>query len=416
MISKKSPFSSKMSVPIKTNKDILIKIQNSVLNLIDVSSVLHGLPNIIRSKRLLMKLIWLVSTLISISVCFIFISLSVLNFLNFDYILNNQKVIQHPMQFPTISLCSTSYSFNKTSLKNLTTHCLFNLNDTCLNNPDAMFERYTDPKYGTCYRFNSGKNMRGERIDFLNSYVGGRSHGLQLEINEQNGIALFIHNHTKLPYPFETYNNLNGDTVLVPGEFETDIIIHKENYLRLGEPYNQCLKNPLDFQKNKTLIEWILNKNQTYRNQHCLYLCLDLFYINQNPCNCSAKIGGMWRSCFRDAENSNKTGCTFNYKLKFYQGNVIDKCSQYCPYECDSETFSRTLSFRRFNSSKLRFYAFYGEMKYTLVEQIPKISYIDLISSIGGIFGLFLGMSFLSFVEIIEILLEVLVICYEAKR
>ncbi len=51
--------------------------------------------------------------------------------------------------------------------------------------------------------------MIDQSIKFENSYISGRSHGFQLEIYEKNAIALFIHNHSKLPYSFENYNNLN---------------------------------------------------------------------------------------------------------------------------------------------------------------------------------------------------------------
>lgn len=391
-------------------------IKNCIIRNLVECGLLHGIPNFFKSKHLLTKIIWLLATLMSFLVCIMFIRQALVNFLSFDYITNIKNVIEHPMQFPTISFCSTSNSFNDVSLDQTIFSCIYNINETCKNNSYGMFESFTDYRYGKCYRFNSGKNMIGQSIKFENSYISGRSHGFQLEIYEKNAIALFIHNHSKLPYSFENYNNLNGDAVLLPNGFETDITIHKEIDHRLGEPFNNCLQDPLEFQGNKTLIKWILEKNQTYRHQHCMYLCLDLFYINENPCKCAAELGTMWSRCFIEVENQNRENCTFKYKLNFYKDDFIQKCSMYCPFECDSEKFTKTLSFRPGNSTlRLKFYVFYDELKYTLIEQIWKTSYTDLVSSVGGIFGLFLGMSFLSFVEVFEILFEVLILFSEKK-
>ena len=49
---------------------------------------------------------------------------------------------------------------------------------------------------------------------------------------------------------------------------------------------------------------------------------------------------------------------------------------------------------------------YYDDLKYTLINQIPKVEIAGLVSNIGGTFSLFLGLSIGSFLEIIEILIE----------
>ena len=42
-------------------------------------------------------------------------------------------------------------------------------------------------------------------------------------------------------------------------------------------------------------------------------------------------------------------------------------------------------------------------MHYTMINQLPKLEFIDLVSNIGGALSVVIGVSFLSFVELIEL-------------
>lgn len=45
---------------------------------------------------------------------------------------------------------------------------------SCQMNPEDFFESFRDPSYGKCYRFNSGKNMKGDTKEILNNKIAGR--------------------------------------------------------------------------------------------------------------------------------------------------------------------------------------------------------------------------------------------------
>ena len=62
------------------------------------------------------------------------------------------------------------------------------------------------------------------------------------------------------------------------------------------------------------------------------------------------------------------------------------------------------------------FNAFYADLEYTYINQLPKMDFFDLISNIGGNLGLFIGISFLSFAEIIEFIIEAVYILVDSKR
>ena len=50
---------------------------------------------------------------------------------------------------------------------------------------------------------------------------------------------------------------------------------------KLGLPYNNCYNDVTDFDLNKTIINYIKSKNQTYTQVNCLKLCFELEYSKQ---------------------------------------------------------------------------------------------------------------------------------------
>jgi len=356
---------------------------------------------------------WTFFSVGSFAICVWFSVQTILTYLSFNYDTKIRNIYEQPMLFPTVSFCSCLPSFSSSSsqFNNSIIGCIYDNDETCQTSYTEFFEQYQDPRYGTCYRFNSGRNMNGEPVNLLNSHVSGRSNGFQIQVhNESIGLYLFIHNSTILPYPSQIFNNLNGDGLFISPPYNYDIVVDRIITSMLPSPYNECLMDATLFDKNKTLINFILKSNQTYTRQRCLIYCFDLFYINQNPCNCSSSIGNVWQDCFMNKDSKNLNGCTFKYKTNFNLYNSIEKCFQYCPYDCNSVQLSTQISFHPnsavYNYNELRLYVYYRELLYTHIEQTPAMNIASLISNLGGICGLFLGTSFLSFVEIFELIFE----------
>jgi hypothetical protein len=182
---------------------------------------------------------------------------------------------------------------------------------------------------------------------------------------------------------------------------------------KLEEPYNPCLKDASKFKKNKTIIEYLHRKNQIYTQEECLGLCFDLFYIKDQPCECAnAELGSVWKNCWVIKEKKNfSNSCTYNYKSDFQNSNnLVEKCSDYCPLECDRVSFSfKTSSFfyglNKPNTTTVM--VFYRTLKYISISQQAKTKPEQLVSNLGGYLGLFVGLSFISLFEIIEIIIEV---------
>ena len=240
----------------------------------------------------------------------------------------------------------------------------------------------------------------------------GRNNGLTLVLNEEKGVNIWIHNNSRLPLDIENNNDLNENTIAATANYSTNLILTRIENERLEQPYNDCLKDIKDFSLNKTLINAILNNNQSYYQQNCLKYCFELNYINDNPCNCTASLGNVWNKCHFNAEKKLSV-CTNRFKNNFNK-NI---CSQYCPLECDSVIYQNSYSIMAYPQGKnqVKVLIYYGELKYTLFSQQAKMAFFDLISNLGGIMGVFLGMSFLSFIEMVEIIYEILIVLQSNK-
>ena len=180
-----------------------------------------------------------------------------------------------------------------------------------------------------------------------------------------------------------------------------------------------------------TAFDFIRSKNLTYTQNECIRLCKNLNYTQTSNCNCSLKSFDdiLYIECSYSKKNTFEANCTDAFIENFQKNNPFEICSKYCPLECDSseyniKSYSKELprvgsinrsgsfdysGFKTYdNVSKSFFsiYVFYEDLKYTLIEQNPKMQTFDLISNVGGLFGLFLGMGLLSFIEIFEIIAE----------
>ena len=58
-------------------------------------------------------------------------------------------------------------------------------------------------------------------------------------------------------------------------------------------------------------------------------------------------------------------------------------------------------------NNKVYFRIYYEDLKYTWINQQPKIELFGLISNIGGSLSLFVGISFISFLELFEVFTEI---------
>ena len=388
---------------------LLSKINKECIKLALLSTA-YGLPNIIRSKRLFNKIFWIIFLLTSSTAAIYYISSEINDYFEYQLVTLTKTDLDQPTQFPTVSFCSRKISFfDEKSLKQLLrVSTWFNYDTSIRNEPDNHFEAF-HTSYGKCFRFNSGKNMRGSGILVKNATTGGYDDSLYMNILAPDGLIVLIHNKSSLPR-IGFYNN-HEDIIFASPGLRTNIGIRRIIENKLPEPYNQCLEDVSAFKKNKTIINYFLNINKEYSQMNCLELCFELNYIENRPCQCTAnKLGSIFEDCFKE-ENYNLTGCTFEYKQNFYNNDLRNMRSSYCPAECNSIAFLSSVNTVKpppnIEENITAINVYYSSLKHTSFLQAAKTTPQQLVSNIGGYLGLFVGMSFMSIFEISEILFEI---------
>jgi hypothetical protein len=413
------------------------KIKKSIIDIL-LASTAHGIPNIFRSNNLFLILMWSTVCCISVVIGSYFVLDNILDYLNYNTVTTISVVNEKSTEFPTISLCShpgINRTLNETILR-------IRFDRVLETNVEKYFEEFNDPVFGKCFRFNSGRNYFGEKVNILNSTSSGRPNGLRIEVYvdipdkyDFVEIIVYIHNHSLPPYNLDY-----GGYWITPGSwnyFEIERIFDQ----RLGEPYNDCLNDVNTFKQNKTLVKHILDSNRIYSQNDCFYLCSYLFALEESNCGCNSSLIDFEKNCLRQfyEENLNDTKqCVSEYLKEFRISRLkseFDKCSVYCPSECDSMTYMITSSYEALpKSGKISYKSkmenglnsfetyeqvsrhfssilvYYKELKYTRISQEPKTMLFNVISNVGGILGLFLGISFLSFMEIFEMLFQIIYI------
>ncbi len=396
-----------------------------------LGSTAHGIPNLVRNESKFLKVLWIVCFFISLSGCTYFLHNAIIDYFNYKKVTKIDVIYEQPTDFPTISICNNIES--NLTLENVN-HCKINYDMSCLTAKENFFEPFSDTHYGRCLSFNSGKNFSRKPVSILKSYYPGSDDGLYLnfKINSTknfNKLIIRIHNSSYTPSNMD-----NEDFKISPGKTYY-IKIEKTIYQKLGEPYNQCLKDPFEFKSNQTIIRHMTKSGRSYSQAECYELCMNLKYFETNPCNCTfVSWDRAFVKCFSNNDlNSSLFKCTEEYRRQFsknlFTNSDNGSCQDYCPLECDSISYSFSSflleyplygnitqndrnkyvfsNFETYEDVQKSYYSmaiFYKDMKYTLISEDENYVLADLVSNIGGILGVFIGISFLSFIEIIELL------------
>jgi len=416
------------------------KIKKRICELLEVSSS-HGIPNLIRTKSLLILIMWSILTVLSASLGSYFVFKSILDYLKYDTVAKIEVINEQKVQFPTISFCALP-NFN-TTINQIVIKKYFD--DIIQTNFSHYFDEYTDLVKGKCFRYNSGKNIFNKSYDIQNSTIKGSKNGLRLYLNikipayfDYIEVALFIHNQS-LP-PIDSFGRVFW---LMSGSF-TYFELDRVFYKKLDAPYSNCLKDVNLFEMNKTLIDYLQNEKRAYTQDDCYYKCSHLFALEESDCGCNSTLNEFFKNCIKNSYNNQIINikiekCVSEYLKDFREKLQYEKCSKYCPLECDSmnyiiNSFSEQISvsgdvsknqksvffnLSTYEEAKQSYFGiriYYNELKYTLISEDPKTEAFNFVSNIGGILGLFLGISFLSFIEIFEILFEISFIIFKFDK
>ena len=114
------------------------EIKKSTIELIETSSI-QGFPNLFRTKRSFLKMMWILSLVLSTSACVYYETKTILDFFDYEVVTSIKTVNEPYLEFPTISICS---QYNK-SFKFEIIYFYFNFYDW-KNEWKKHFEKYVN--------------------------------------------------------------------------------------------------------------------------------------------------------------------------------------------------------------------------------------------------------------------------------
>ena len=356
-----------------------------------LSTTIHGLPNIFRSERILLKIMWTLCLLGFSSYCFFSIFKSVNSYLNHEVVTNIDIIKENPTEFPAVTICNlnlfvTDYALDK--LKKFKKDYLtvlpineknylvkpkkidirkefqeYSMNpanadrknysypfeDTLIEcNFDSIdctaddFDWHYDPIYGNCFAFNKGQNFKGQSTNIKNSSRAGNMFGLSVqffiglpskvdEMIQSTGIYVNIHNKSLQARP--------EMGVYASGGEQTNIIIERVFDQILPYPFSNCLLNSNTIDAlDSEYYRAIFRSNKTYIQHECQNLCLNDELIKKCKCvkfivpsQIDKKLCDVMNKCVQEVTQQ-------------FDSNQILRCVKLCPPDCNTISYSLSTS------------------------------------------------------------------------
>lgn len=398
---------------------------NSILIEIIQSSTFHGLPNIFSTNRKFIRIAWILSLTTSICLNVFFIYNQVSSYYEYDIVTKIDEIYEEESELPAVSIC-IDHGFRKPIEKMIVT-CSTNQNSTCQKRPEEFFSTWKSQWLNECYTFNGNVNMNNTPIDSVKIKRSGIANGLLLTLkldktNQEPFIYVLIHNSSKVGQEIK-----NKGFRLAP-DTANYLSVEKLLITKLETPYNDCIKDPNTFDRNKTIIDLFKNSIEKYNREACLEMCFEIYYLENNNCGCVSTFRDLNRDCDNYMKNETYRTCREGFKKKFLNSDVDKYCSKFCPIECDFyyltiRSWSSPRSINEIesyennkNESYFSFNVYFERLGYTSISQSAKTNIQDLIANIGGTLGLFIGISFLSLIEIVEIIIQALILVFEPYK
>lgn len=183
-------------------KPKLNRIKHKIVQLLEYSTF-HGVPNIVRAKRLFPLIMWSILTILSIFVGSYYAINNIIDYSKYNTINKIEIINEHQLEFPSITICAfpmINSTLNETILR-------LRFDNIYETNIERYFEEFNDTVWGKCFRFNSGRNILNQTYYNLNSSSPGRPNGFRIDINldilpdnyDFSKVILLIHNSSLPP-------------------------------------------------------------------------------------------------------------------------------------------------------------------------------------------------------------------------
>ncbi len=105
---------------ISSNK--LQKIKEKSLNLV-LASTSHGLPNIFRTERIFIKILWFILFLFFSAIGLLMVAQSISNFFNYETLTLIELIYENPIRFPDTTLINMNNPRSNASINESFVFC-----------------------------------------------------------------------------------------------------------------------------------------------------------------------------------------------------------------------------------------------------------------------------------------------------
>jgi hypothetical protein len=386
-------------------------------------SSLPGLYLIVKSKHIIVRLIWFISVVLLFYPVILQSSDLILDYFNHDVISNINIYDESESEFPAVSFCITMEN-NKTipSLNESMIYCNFNQLD-CDSNQFEVYTFYFNDLIQICYRFSTQLNLKkqnrpgsdaGLSVHFVLPKLYKNIVTKQPEIYK---MTIYIQNASNLFRRDQAYS-IDPDIKITPGIHF--IQIEREFVQKMPKPFNECVKQIAD--NNNNISNLFIKNNFTYLQKDCLDFCVEDIMILNCSCNITNNYGlNKLENCL----NNNETNleCIGDLYMGFRNRSlkIPQHCFDSCPKECDSinykiyPSYVGQISKQLLNELKLNeslqenivlVNLYYPRLDYILSNEIQKLDGFLCIAALGGTLSLYLGVNFFTLIEIVATLLE----------
>lgn len=336
------------------------------------STTIHGIPRVVKSNKILVRIIWLLTVIISACVCFYFIRTTFIDFCNFDVVTQTKVINAKDSEFPALTFCARSETMESIFYQ------VYYIDE--LHHNGTFEDKFINQNNEICHRFN-GANTNS-------SFIPKRILGA----GQQNKFTIIFQNVSKdLKDPIKVYvtdNYVNSFQQFTPHNLTVNkqycIGMTKQVDKKLDNPYNDCK-----------------NEGSLYRKVNCLENCTQIEAASKFNCS----FPGYYTQGF------NKS-CT-----PYQVINVSKvKCEDECLMECEVTTYETTLVTKDKPENLVLpiifLETYFTDLNYLEITQTPKMSLATFISAIGGHLSLFIGFKFLTAIELVEYVIDVIYIYF----
>jgi hypothetical protein len=344
------------------------------------ASTIIGLSRIVRAKTRLMKISWILMTLVSLALGLYLTSETIKEYLEYDVFTQTKRITASSTLLPAVTFC-----FHDLKTKDLASY----FQKSKMITQDGLVSNLTGNvydenfiKYLNCIKFNHFINKSDTQLLTANSVFDLLHINIDMRL-QFSVVDVFLSDNYK--------NVLDGSEIATFAQAGTKEVIQldvrKAVELKLGEPYNSC-QNVSDI---------------TYRRSNCFAQCKNKNFVA-------------------------KYNCTFgNYysipgyelcKKKISSALEFDtECGELCPEECTTTKFEVVINKWSSNDShNLEFKIWYLDLSYMEIRQTPKMSGYSLLNEIGGALNLFVGITFMSLLELFNYVFEILFVFFKNKN